>query len=71
MANPNKRLTDYREGIARNTADTDILQSKSLHRGVQERFEEEFLIYFRLGVDGVFTDFPDLGHKARSNFKPQ
>ncbi len=33
--------------------------------------EEEFLTYFRLGVDGVFTDFPDLGRQARANFKPQ
>lgn len=33
--------------------------------------EEEFLTYFRLGVDGVFTDFPDLGRRARAHFKPQ
>ena len=25
---------------------------------------EEYLIYFELGVDGVFTDFPDLGRRA-------
>lgn len=33
--------------------------------------QEEFLTYFRLGVDGVFTDFPDLGRRARANFKPR
>ncbi len=33
--------------------------------------QEEFLIYFRLGVDGVFTDFPDLGRQARASFKPR
>ena len=33
--------------------------------------QEEFLTYFRLGVDGVFTDFPDLGRQARTDFKPK
>ena len=33
--------------------------------------EDEFLAYFRLGVDGVFTDFPDLGLKAREKYGRQ
>jgi glycerophosphoryl diester phosphodiesterase len=33
--------------------------------------EEEFFIYFRLGVDGVFTDFPDHGLEAREAFADQ
>lgn len=29
---------------------------------------QEFLAYFRLGIDGVFTDFPDHGVQARQAF---
>lgn len=39
---------------------TDPAAHGDLHR--------QFLQYFRMGVDGVFTDFPDLGVAARKDF---
>ena len=32
---------------------------------------EEFLTYFRLGIDGVFTDFPNTGVEARTAFEKE